>query len=229
MYRAWQARSSSLPGVSISFSPQHVDPQTKARRLTERLTGTTGLGAASVRNLVKHDPLHIYFSGRNASAARELIDEVKKSKPTASLTFVEMDLASLRSVQDTIAKCFTHDRLDVLMCSAGIMAVPAALSSDGYEVQFATNHLGHAMVIRQLLPVMLRTAEQPGSDVRLVCLTSDGWRSHPRPQGIVFDKLRTTQEGFLGSWVRYGYVAPGPLLRETTNADGLLLDTAKAS
>jgi len=132
------------------------------------------------------------------------MDELKQSTPTASLTFVEMDLASLRSVRDAVAKTFTHDRLDVLMCNAGIMAAPPGLSADGYEVQFATNHLGHAMVVRQLLPVLLRTARQPGSDVRLLSLTSEGWASHPRPQGVVFDKLRTTQEGFLGSWVRYG-------------------------
>lgn len=115
-----------------------------------------------------------------------------------------MDLAELASVKAAIAKTFMHDRLDILIANAGIMAHPPGLSKDGYEIQFATNHLGHAMVIRELLPVLLRTAEMPGSDVRIVCLTSTGWRGHPGA-GIEFDHLKTTQESWLlGSWVRYG-------------------------
>ena len=112
-----------------------------------------------------------------------------------------MDLGDLASVKSAIVKTFTHDRLDLLICNAGIMAAPPGLSKDGFEVQFATNHLGHAMVVRQLLPVLLKTAEQ--HDVRIVCLTSDGWRGHPRG-GIVFDKLKTTQDGAVGPYIRYG-------------------------
>lgn len=120
-----------------------------------------------------------------------------------------MDMGSLSMVKAAL-KGFVHDRLDILMCSAGIMAAPAGLSKDGFEIQFAINHLGNAMIIQQLLPVLERTAEQPGSDVRIVCLTSTGWRGHPKG-GILFDKLRTTQEGVAGSWIRYGCVS----LRET--------------
>ena len=90
------------------------------------------------------------------------------------------------------------------MCNAGIMAVPPELSKDGYEIQFAVNHLSHAMLIKSLLPIMLRTAEQPGSDVRIVLLTSTGWRGHPRG-GIQFSGLKTTQDfGAFGHWIRYG-------------------------
>lgn len=90
-------------------------------------------------------------------------------------------------------------------CNAGIMDKPPALSEDGYEIHFAVNHLAHAMVIQQLLPVMLRTAELPGSDVRLIILTSVGWQLHPK-DGIAFDTLRTKQENLtmLGFQLRYG-------------------------
>lgn len=116
-----------------------------------------------------------------------------------------MDMLSLASVKAATNK-FVHDRLDILMCNAGIMAVPPALSKDGFETQFATNHLAHAMIIQQLLPVLLRTADEPGSDVRVVCLTSLGWRGHPKG-GVLFDQVRTTMERFFGSWIRYGYVS----------------------
>lgn len=59
------------------------------------------------------------------------------------------------------------------------------------------------MVLRHLLPILSQTAEMPDSDVRVVCLTSLGWRGHPRG-GILFDQLRTPMDRFLGPWIRYG-------------------------
>lgn len=46
---------------------------------------------------------------------------------------------------------FIYDRLDVLVCNAGVMALPAQTGKDGYEIQFATNHLAHALLIKLLL------------------------------------------------------------------------------
>ncbi|WDK22530.1 short-chain dehydrogenase/reductase family Oxidoreductase [Colletotrichum graminicola] len=116
-----------------------------------------------------------------------------------------MDLASLATIKPALAASFAHDRLDVLINNAGIMAGPAGLSADGYEIQFATNHLGHAMLVRALLPVLRRAAALPGSDVRVVNLTSVGYQGHPS-DGISFATLRTTQAGppILGQWTRYG-------------------------
>jgi NAD(P)-dependent dehydrogenase (short-subunit alcohol dehydrogenase family) len=51
---------------------------------------------------------------------------------------------------------------------------------------------------------MLETSDLPDADVRIVCLTSVGWRAHPRG-GIQFSTLNTVQDfGALGPWVRYG-------------------------
>lgn len=123
-----------------------------------------------------------------------------------SLSFLECDLASLASVQKA-AKQFTSAsaRLDVLICNAGIMALPLGLTTDGYELQFGTNHLGHALLVKLLLPTLLQTVEQvSNADVRIVILTSLGFKFHPS-EGIAFETLRTTQDfGILGSWVRYG-------------------------
>lgn len=133
-----------------------------------------------------------------------MINQVQALSET-SITFIECDLASLASVQKAV-KQFTSAsaRLDVLMCNAGVMALPLGLTTDGYEVQFGTNHLGHALLVKLLIPTLLRTAEQvPKSDVRIVFLSSIGFRFHPWA-GIVFETLRTTQDfGFLGPWTRY--------------------------
>jgi NAD(P)-dependent dehydrogenase (short-subunit alcohol dehydrogenase family) len=100
------------------------------------------------------------------------------------------------------------DRLDVLMCNAGIMATPASLSRDGYEIQFATNHLGHALLIRSLLPIMLKTAEQPNSDVRIINLSSIAYNTTPAA-GIEFTKLKTKGASYgpfynPNKWMCYG-------------------------
>lgn len=123
------------------------------------------------------------------------------------MTFVQLDLTSLASVKEGLDKYFKHERLDILMNNAGIMAHPAALSKDGYEIQFATNHLGHAMLTRCLLPTLLRTAEAPNSDVRIINLTSLGYAFHPS-SGISFKELNSgspMKRMLLGGWVRYGH------------------------
>jgi NAD(P)-dependent dehydrogenase (short-subunit alcohol dehydrogenase family) len=112
-------------------------------------------------------------------------------------------MSSLASVKAAVGQTFRHDRLDLLMCNAGVMAVPPALSKDGFEIQFAINHLAHAMILHLLLPTLLHTATMPGADVRVVVLTSTGWKGHPRG-GIAFDKLGKPGDGLWGYWTNYG-------------------------
>ncbi|KAK9366110.1 hypothetical protein V1509DRAFT_630914 [Lipomyces kononenkoae] len=166
--------------------------------------GTAGLGKESVIALAKHNPEHIYFSGRDSTRAAAVISECRSAASGVSVTFIECDLASLASVENA-AKQFTSQsqRLDILMCNAGVMALPPALTEDGYEVQFGTNHLGHALLVKLLLPTLLRTAGIAGSDVRVVFLSSNGYRAHPRG-GVVFKDLHSTQDyGFGSEWFRY--------------------------
>ncbi|KAL2822610.1 retinol dehydrogenase 11 [Aspergillus granulosus] len=169
--------------------------------------GTAGLGAEAARQLAKHSPARIYISGRNAGAAEKLIQQIQQStNPPASISFLACNLASLASVNQAAETFLAREsRLDILMCNAGIMATPPGLTTDGYEIQFGTNHIGHALLIRKLLPLLQATAEKvEGHDVRIIQLTSLGFKMHPGG-GIVFDALRTTQEfSAFGGWIRYG-------------------------
>ncbi|MCJ1270949.1 hypothetical protein MMC22_010848 [Lobaria immixta] len=187
----------------LNFDPEKDIPDLSGKVIF--ITGgTTGLGKESILALAKHHPEHIYFSGRDHEKAAAVINEVQSFSET-NVTFIECDLASLASVQRAVKEFnSTSARLDVLMCNAGVMALPPGLTTDGYEVHFGTNHLGHALLVKLLLPTLIQTVEQvPNSDVRIVFLTSIGFRAHWFG-GIAFETLRTPQDfPIFGSWIRY--------------------------
>ncbi|KAF2653811.1 oxidoreductase [Lophiostoma macrostomum CBS 122681] len=182
--------------------------------------GTSGIGASTLKSLAAHNPSQIYFTGRNEASGSALVSSLKTSYPSTNLTFIKTDMVSLSSVQSSIRTHFTNTRLDILICNAGIMAQPATLSADGYEIQFAVNHLAHAMTIRTLLPTLLATAEQPEADVRIITLSSRGYRFHPTP-GILFDELSShsaISRLFLGPRIRYGQSKLANILHTTSLA-----------
>lgn len=163
------------------------------------------MGAQSAIHLAKHNPAHIYISGRNANAAEKVIQQIRDSGSNTETTFIECDLASLASVKKAAEEFVSSaPQLDILMCNAGIMAKPPTLTTDGYELQFGTNHMGHALLIKKLLPLLEKRSSE-GGDARIVNLTSQGLLLHPKG-GIIFDKLKTVQDNFwaIGSWRRYG-------------------------
>ncbi|KAJ6591834.1 oxidoreductase [Mycena vulgaris] len=167
--------------------------------------GTGGIGKASVLALAKHNPQRIYFSGRDSKRAADIIADINSTSPSVALVFLECDQGSLASVEKAAKQIISEspDRLDIVICNAGIMNVPPALTKEGYEVHFGVNHLAHALFIKLLLPTLLRTAERPNSDVRIVTVTSQGYLMHPYG-GILFDDLRTTQGTGLVKAMRYG-------------------------
>lgn len=171
-------------------------------------TGTAGLGKESVKAFAAHLPEHIYFTGRNSAAAASLIAELRSAHPSVALTFIELDLSPLRSIATAIKEGFRHRHLDTLLLNAGIIAKPPDLSVDGYEIQFATNHLGHAMVTKQLLPYLVTATKMPNADVRVISNTSDCYEFHRLIKGgIAFDELGgggTISRILLGPWIRYG-------------------------
>ncbi|KAF2764137.1 NAD(P)-binding protein [Teratosphaeria nubilosa] len=163
--------------------------------------GTAGLGQEVICQLAAHGTPRILFTGRNARSAEETIERAK-SVGGAQISFVACDMTELKSSAEAGERIARDtDRLDWVFCNAGIMAAPPALSKDGWEIQFAVNHLGHAMLLRKLMPTLERTAKT-GADVRVVFTTSLGFKF---ARTIAFDTLSTKQEALiLGAFRRYG-------------------------
>ncbi len=191
-------RSSSLPAVR--------PPITRTVPCSNAITGNTGLGEESIRVLSQHNPTKIYLAARTESKARKAIGEIVTANPAAKdkLEFLQLDLADLSSVQNA-ARTFVakEQRLDILMLNAGIMAVPNGLTKDGYEIQFGTNHVGHALLTKLLMPTLLKTQEQPSADVRIIVLSSTGHQYTPTG-GLVLDEVKTDMAKHT-TWARYGH------------------------
>lgn len=158
--------------------------------------GNSGCGKESVLQLAKHNPACIYLAARTQAKCDDAVKDIKAVAPNANIKFLELDLASLASVKQAADRLLSeNERLDILMNNAGIMAHPHGLTKDGYEVQFGTNHMGHALLTRLLLPLLQKTAAQPGSDVRIVNVSS-GAHLMTTGTGIHFDLLKTDMKAF---------------------------------
>ena len=108
------------------------------------------------------------MAARNQAKAADARDQILAAHPEASLEIVELDLGSLASVKTAADKIAAkHDRIDILMCNAGVMAMPPDTTEDGFDTQMGINVLGHWALISRLLPVIVAT---PGA--RVVTLSS---------------------------------------------------------
>lgn len=88
---------------------------------------------------------------------------------------LKLDTSSLASVRAAAADFLSRSsQLNVLVCNAGIMLTPQReLSEDGFEIQLATNYIGHFLLFYLLKDVMLRSST-PGFNSRLVNVSSSG-------------------------------------------------------
>jgi len=133
---------------------------------TAVVTGAnSGLGFATSLALAAHGA-SVVLACRNADRAATARAEILAQLPHSDLQLAMLDLADLASVR-RFARSYADKRIDLLVNNAGVMAIPHALTADGFEMQFGTNHLGHFALTGLLLPALLR---RPGS--RVVTISS---------------------------------------------------------
>ncbi|MGH3368152.1 MAG: oxidoreductase [Nocardioidaceae bacterium] len=116
--------------------------------------GTGGLGHHVALELARAGA-RVTLTGRNEHALKETTDQIQQEVKGAALETVHVDLADLASIRYAAESVLAHgDPVDILVNNAGVMAPPYRRTSDGFELQFGTNHLGHFALTGALLPLL---------------------------------------------------------------------------
>jgi NAD(P)-dependent dehydrogenase (short-subunit alcohol dehydrogenase family) len=136
------------------------------------VTGVSaGLGVETARSLTAHGA-HVVGAARDLSKAEAATAQVRKDAGAngGSFELVALDLASLKSVRSCADELLAKgSRFDVVIANAGVMATPFGYTTDGFETQFGTNHLGHFVLVNRIASLM-------GAGSRLINLSSSGHR-----------------------------------------------------
>ena len=118
----------------------------------------SGIGRAMVEALAARGG-SVVLASRSKERTEPVLEGVRRSHPGADAEFLEIDISDLASVRGTASRFLEAGRpIDVLVNNAGV-AGTRALSRDGFDLTYATNHLGPFLLTNLLLP-RLRTAPE---------------------------------------------------------------------
>jgi len=175
----------------LSWSPDDIGDQTGRVVL---ITGAnSGIGFETARALADHGA-HVVLGCRNPEKARRAADELENDLERSSIELLALDLSDLVSVRRAAEKFVAeHARLDILINNAGVMGTPYRQTADLFELQMATNHLGHFALTGLLLDRLLTSGPS-----RVVTVSS---LMH-RVGHIDFDDVAGLKVG--NTWSHYG-------------------------
>ena len=122
----------------------------------------SGIGFEAAKELARKGA-EVTLACRSAERGQRALEALQAELPAAAAALMELDLASLDSIR-RFADDFRarHERLDLLINNAGIMAIPYARTADGFESQMGVNHLGHFALTGRLFALIAAT---PGARV----------------------------------------------------------------
>ena len=180
--------------MSTKWTADQIPDQTGR---TAVVTGAnSGLGLSTARELARAGA-HVVLACRNLEKGEAALKEVG-----SGAELEQLDLASLDSVKAFAERLLaSHDRLDLLINNAGLMAPPRGVTSDGFELQFGTNVLGHFALTGRLLGAL-----EGREDARVVTLSSN---AHKLGR-INFDDLQSERR--YNRWRAYNQSKLGDLL-----------------
>ena len=160
--------------------------------------GASGLGFETSRALASAGAA-VTLAVRNLDQGQTAVQRITAEFAQARVALVKLDLADLATVRQCAADWNKSGQaLDILINNAAIMACPLTRTAQGWEAQFATNHLGHFALTTALLPALQRAAAKQG-DARVVCLSSTGHKL----SGVNFDDIHFERRDY-NKWKAYG-------------------------
>lgn len=151
--------------------------------------GYSGLGFETVRALVAHGA-RVVVPARNTGRAEEALRGLGEAVSAAAMDLA--DIASVRRFAQDFAE--GHDRLELLINNAGVMASPEARVGPGWESQFGINHMGHFALAKALMPLL-----EASEGARVIALSSMAHRN----SDIRWDDIHYRDEPY-EKWKAYG-------------------------
>jgi NAD(P)-dependent dehydrogenase (short-subunit alcohol dehydrogenase family) len=137
---------------------------------------------------------HVVMAARDPERTTAAEVRLRASHSSASLEAVPLDLGDLASVAAAARTVLDrHERVDLLVNNAGVMAMPQRTTADGFEMQFGVNHLGHWALTAHLLPGLLQAPA-----ARVVTVTSTA-----RHRARRLDPADVYLERGYGAWSAY--------------------------
>ncbi len=135
---------------------------------TAIVTGASaGLGFETTRALASHGA-HVVMAVREMKKGKSALEELKRLAPPGNFELCKLDLSSLESVRAFADEFLSrHQRLNILICNAGVMGTGFSITQDGFERQFGTNHLGHFVLTNRLAPALVA-----GAPARVIMLSA---------------------------------------------------------
>lgn len=147
---------------------------------TALVTGvSSGLGLETMRVLALRGA-HVLGTARSLEKARAACATVNGSTTPLALELTDFD--SVVACAGAVATMGVP--LDIVVCNAGVMEIPALEQVHGLEKHFVTNHLGHFLLVRRLLPQVLAAPQG-----RIVVVSSGSAARDAPAAGIEFDNL----------------------------------------
>lgn len=125
------------------------------------ITGcTTGTGFVTALTVARSGAVVVMLN-RSSSRATDAEQKIREAVPGVEVVTIPCDLQSVKSVAEVasqFAAKFPDGGLDVLVCNAGVMAMPDRATVDGFDEQMQTNHLSHFLLVRDLMPELEKAA-----------------------------------------------------------------------
>jgi NAD(P)-dependent dehydrogenase (short-subunit alcohol dehydrogenase family) len=151
----------------------------------------SGIGIETARALASTGA-DVTLAVRNVAAGAVVSAEISQSTRNPNVHVRALDLADLGAIAAFVAEW--RGPLHVLVNNAGIMAVPEERTASGWELQFATNHLGHFA-----LATGLHEALAAANGARVVSVSSSAHMMSP----VIFDDINFRFRPY-DQWLAYG-------------------------
>jgi NAD(P)-dependent dehydrogenase (short-subunit alcohol dehydrogenase family) len=157
--------------------------------------GASGIGVETARALAGAGA-EVTLAVRNPEAGATVAEDITASTGNRGVHVAPLDLTDRTSIASFVASW--RGPLHILVNNAGVMATPETYTPEGWELQFATNHLGHFALATGLRAALAAGAETVG-EARIVAVSSSALFRSP----VIFDDLHFRYRPY-DPWEAYG-------------------------